>query len=191
MGYVDGPNNIWHFIQVEGTSRLDKKWDVSNLPIANDKRKGTHLPEPTLDDKTKWPLISYGPRGGLFMGSTLKEFLEAPYIKATTYEVWRWSLDGMQSLVGKWKWSSPVAPHAEDFAITSQDPDGTFTGQTLGTHTTLTGHVVNDTVEFHGTAGGFGPVTFKATLEKGGQVMQGKIYFVDKTGASFSAWKIP
>jgi hypothetical protein len=95
-----------------------------------------------------------------------------------------------QSLVGNWKLSNPNGSF--EFAITSQDPDGTFTGQIPGhPPSTLTGHVLNDTVKFSGT-GSFGHMTFEATLEQGGQMMQGRLNFDQlKYGSSFSAQKMP
>jgi hypothetical protein len=69
IGFVNGPDDIDHFIQVEGTSRdPNARYSMSNLPRHE-----------TLG----------GRRGGFFQGDTLKQFLDRPFSKPTGFNVWR------------------------------------------------------------------------------------------------------
>jgi hypothetical protein len=177
VGYVEGPNSISHFLQVQGTSTRNVHWDAANLP------RGGQLPLPTPAQKAVWGnLVVFGPHGGWFPGDTLPGFLEKPEIKPTTYEVWRGH--SFASLEGIWR--TPTVPYGT-LTITSQQPDGTFIGRISGNPpATVTGRVLNDTVEFH-ALGIYGqPMTFKLTLEPGGQLMQGVAYFDSNPGTSMA-----
>ncbi len=68
-GYVNESGKIDHFIQVEGTSRDDVKYDADELP-----------PHESLNGKI----------GGLYRDETFEQFLDRPYRKSPrTVEVWR------------------------------------------------------------------------------------------------------
>src|SRR5947209_10944321 len=68
-GYVNESGKIDHFIQVEGTSTKDVKYDADGLP-----------PHESLGGKI----------GGLYRDQTFEQFLNAPYRKTPrTVEVWR------------------------------------------------------------------------------------------------------
>jgi hypothetical protein len=68
-GYVNEKGLIDHFIQVEGTSTKDVKYDADDLP-----------PHESLDGKI----------GGLYRNETFEQFLDRPYRKSPrTTEVWR------------------------------------------------------------------------------------------------------
>jgi hypothetical protein len=79
VGFVNGPDNIDHFIQVEGTSRSGVKYDTGTLPHHT-----------TLG----------GQRGGFFKGDTLAGFLSRPFRTPDRYVVWRRGAQG--GLVGTW-----------------------------------------------------------------------------------------
>ena len=68
-GYVNQKGLIDHFIQVEGTSRTDVKYDADGLP-----------PHESLDGKA----------GGLYRDNTFEQFVTAPFRKTPLIvEVWR------------------------------------------------------------------------------------------------------
>ena len=68
-GYVNESGRIDHFIQVEGTSRVDVKYDAGELP--------SHA---SIDPKI----------GGLYRDETIKQFVDRPFRKEPLIvEVWR------------------------------------------------------------------------------------------------------
>lgn len=68
-GFVNAAGKIDHFIQVEGTSRLDVKYDAHALPLNADLK---------------------GKKGGLYVNETFAEFLSRVHSQVNlTVEVWR------------------------------------------------------------------------------------------------------
>ena len=171
VGYVAAPDSIYHFLQVEGTSRTNVKYDAGALPKHQDLG---------------------GKRGGYFEGDSLADFLSRPYIPATSYEVWRQST--LVGLVGVWSWSASV--YSGNFSITSQQPDGTFTGQFSATTPqdvgTIQGSVQGDTIQFTRSGIWQGKPfiqNWTANLENDQQIMRGNVdqNVPSKWASSFSA----
>ena len=172
VGYVAAPDSIYHFLQVEGTSRTNVKYDAGALPRHQDLG---------------------GKRGGYFEKDKLADFLGRPYIPATSYEVWR-RQSTLVDLVGVWSWSA--AAYSGNFSITSQQPDGTFTGQFSATTPqdvgTIQGSVQGDTIQFTRSGIWQGKPfiqNWTANLENDQQIMRGNVdqNVPSKWASSFSA----
>jgi hypothetical protein len=94
VGFANGPDNIDHFLQLSTALTLDPKavYDATRLP--NHEVIAGLM---GLDGKFA--------RGGLYKGDTLERFLSRPYVRTSSYIVWRVG-PKTSAWDGAWTWIS-------------------------------------------------------------------------------------
>jgi hypothetical protein len=87
VGFVNGPNDIDHYIQLLGEgSDQNVAYPARNLPLYADLKVQRKVP----DGFPKWV-------GGLYRNNSVDDFLGAPFQRPASYQVWR-KCEGMLML---------------------------------------------------------------------------------------------